>query len=524
MQQQLTEILFYLRGTLRYKWVAIVLAWVICLTGWMVVIVMPKQYTSEAKVHVETSTMLRPLMRGMTVESDVRALLRVMQQLMFTKNNVEQIIHLSDLEKRIKNPRDQEQIADELKKNIKITSLGDDIFTIKYQSDSPDLAKNVVQAVLTVFSEQTQLSTMVGADTAHHFIDRQIQEYEVRLRNAEKARENFMRINLGMLPGQGSNQVEQMQSMTVALQDGKLLLDEAISRKQALKEQLDEALVSGDEEWGELAGHQGTVEDEKIADLKLRRDDLLIKYTVNHPEIAHLNKTIKELEKVSAQKRAKQIDAGGLDSSVITNPYTQSIKIALNEADATVASIQSRVNILEKRLELARSEWNTRLSVETEMQNLNRDYAAIKKNYDQLLASREQANLSKKVDDQAESLKFKIADAPDKPLTPSSMPKPIMDSIILVAGICVGFGAAFLIYLIRPTVMTTAQLRQLTGLPVLGSVSMKTNDLEAKKHKKELFRYSFSTFGLIVIYISFMMIDILHIDVSSFVRLLQRIN
>lgn len=524
MQQQLTEILFYLRGTLRYKWIAIVLAWVICITGWVVILIMPKQYTSEAKVHVETSTMLRPLMRGMTVESDVRALLRVMQQLMFTKNNVEQIIHLSDLEKRIKTPRDQELVTEELKKNIKITALGDDIFTIKYEADNPELSKNVVQAVLTVFSEQTQLSTMVGADTAHHFIDRQIQEYEVRLRNAEKARENFMRLNLGLLPGQGTNQVEQMQSMTLALQDSKLVLNEAISRKDALKVQLDEALTSSDEEWSELTGQQATLEDSKIADLKSRRDELLIKYTDKHPEIVHLDKTIKILEKINTQKRAKQVDVGGLDSSVITNPYTQSIKIALNEAEANVASIQSRVNVLEKRLEMARSEWNSRLSVETEVQNLNRDYAAIKKNYDQLLASREQASLSKKVDDQAESLKFKIADAPDKPLSPSSMPKPIMDSIVLLFGIVVGFAVAFLIYLIRPTVMTTSQLRQLTGLPVLGSVSMKTNEYEAKKQKNELFRYSFSTFGLIVIYISFMMIDILHIDVSNLIKLLHRIS
>ncbi|MDD5125587.1 XrtA system polysaccharide chain length determinant, partial [Methylovulum sp.] len=395
---------------------------------------------------------------------------------------------------------------------------------IKYEADNPDLAKNVVQAVLTVFSEQTQLSTMAGADTAHHFIDRQIQEYEVRLRNAEKAKENFMRANLGMLPGQGSNQVEQMHTMTVTLQDAKLILDEAISRKQALKEQFDEALVSNDEEWGVLADQQSTIEDEKIAGLKLRRDDLLIKYTANHPEIAHLNKTIKELEKISEKKRAKQAEAGGLDSSVMTNPYTQSIKIALNEAEANVASIQSRVNVLEKRLELAQSEWNTRLSLETEMQNLNRDYSAIKKNYEQLLSTREQASLSKKVDDQAESLKFKIADAPDKPLLPSSPAKPIMDSIVLLVGVVSGFGVAFLIYLIRPTVMTTAQLRQLTGLPVLGSVSMKINDLELKKNKKEPFKYGLCTFGLIVIYITFMMIDILHIDVSSLVKLLQRIH
>jgi len=57
-----------------------------------------------------------------------------------------------------------------------------------------------------------------------------------------------------------------------------------------------------------------------------------------------------------------------------------------------------------------------RFSIETEMENLNRDYAAIKSNYDQLLASREQASMSKKVDDQAEALKFKIADAPNTPL------------------------------------------------------------------------------------------------------------
>lgn len=500
------------------------MAWIICLTGWFVVLVMPRQYTSEAKVHVETATMLRPLMRGMTVESDVRALLRVMQQLMFTKNNVEQIIHLSDLEKRIKTPRDMEEMVVELKKNIKINAVGDDIFTIKYETDSPELAKNVVQSVLTVFSEQTQISTIQGADSAHHFIDRQIQEYEARLRNAEKAKENFMRANLGMLPSQGGNQVEQMHAMSVALEEAKLVLDEATSRKQALKVQLDEALVSSDDELGDLGDSSSTVEDEKIADLKQRRDDLLIKYTPNHPEVVHLDKTIKELEQISAAKKAKQAQAGGLDSAVMTNPYTQSIKIALNEAEATVAAIQSRVNILQRRLELAQNEWTSRLSVETEMQNLNRDYAAIKKNYDQLLASREQASLSKKVDDQAESLKFKIADAPDKPLTPSSLPRPLLHSAVLASGLLIGFGFAFLIHLVRPSVMTTAQLRQLTGLPVLGSVSMKFSERENKKNRKDLVRYTFSTFGLVFFYISFMMIDILHIDMSRVIGFLQRFH
>jgi len=77
---------------------------------------MPDKYTSVAKVHVETRTMLQPLLKGMTIQSDVRGLLRVMQLLMFTKNNLEQIIKLSDLDKNIKNPIDQAALIESLKK------------------------------------------------------------------------------------------------------------------------------------------------------------------------------------------------------------------------------------------------------------------------------------------------------------------------------------------------------------------------------------------------------------------------
>ena len=83
-----------------------------------------------------------------------------------------------------------------LKKDIHINGGADDIFIIQYEAINPDEAKNVVQAVLTVFSEQTQLSTLGNTDSAQRFIDEQIQEYEMRLRNGEKARENFKRANI----------------------------------------------------------------------------------------------------------------------------------------------------------------------------------------------------------------------------------------------------------------------------------------------------------------------------------------
>lgn len=529
MQEQITEILVLLKGASKYKWVAMILAWVFCFGGWLYVQTMPNKYTSEARVHVETRTMLQPLLSGMTVQSDIRALLRVMQLLMFTKNNLEQIIHLANLDKNIKNSADLQGLIGHLKGSIQIIGGGDDMFTIRYEADNPDKAKNVVQAVLTVFSEQTQMSTLAGADEAHQFIDEQIREYEIRLRNGEKARENFKRANLGLLPGQGGDQIGQIQQISTALDDTKQQLNEAMSRKNALKIQLDEALAAeDDEDWGSVAGiqTQTRAEDARITELKQRKENLLIKFTAKHPEVVYIDKTIKKLEEAQAEKKAKVApqEEGQLNSAVMTNPYIQTIKVAMNDTDANIASIHSRVEMFEKRLKTAQDELNMRLSVETEIQNLNRDYETIKRNYEQLLHSREQVTMSKKVDDQAESLKFKIADAPNTPLRPSSPNRKLLYSAVLGASVVFGLAVAFLIYLLRPTIMSAAQLRQVTGLPVLGTVSLKISSAQAEKNKKDILRFNVAILGLALVYMGFMTVETLGIKLSFLSRLFQSIH
>jgi len=524
MQEQLYEIFSYLKGALKYKWVAIIIAWVICLSGWIYVSAMPNKYTSQAKVHVETRTMLQPLLAGMTIEADVRGLLRVMQQLMFTKGNLEQIIKLSDIGKNLKTPTEQQKLLDNLKKDIHITGGSEDMFTIQYEAISPDEAKNVVQAVLTVFSEQTQLSTLGNTDSAQRFIDEQIQEYEMRLRNGEKARENFKRANLGLLPGQGGDQIGQIQQMTTALEESKLLLKEALSKREALKKQLDEALKSKNNDQTELSEMASFPDNPQLAELKKNRDELLIKYTEKHPSIIYIDKTIKELKKHIAEKQLKAAKAGGLDKSVMTNPYVQSIQVALNESDANIASINSRVDIFQKRLQKAQDELNSRLSIETEIENLNRDYSQIKGNYERLLASKETATMSEKVDNRAEALKFKIADAPNTPLQPSSPKRKLLYSGVLVVGMMFGLVIALLLYLMRPTFMSISQLRQITGLPILGTVSLKANAAQSEKNRREALRYSIVALGLISFYIGFMTIDILEIKQLSLFYLLQSIH
>lgn len=508
MQEQLAEAIYYVKGTLKYKWVAIIAAWLICLAGWLYIMAMPNQYISEARVHVDSRTMLRPLLRGLTVQTDVRALIRIMQQLMFTNRNLEKIAHLAKLKGVDQGEIKRMSLLGELKENISITGGRNDLFTISYQSDDPKKAKNVVLAVLSVFSEQTQMRTMGDMGAAQRFIDEQIQEYEKRLQAAEQAREEFRRVNFGLLPGTENSQMAQLNALKVKLDEAKLVLNEARSKKNILQAQLDEALDT-DEEWAvSNLTTEAVTEDSKIQELKSNRTDLLLKYTENHPAVLAIDSIIKLLEKRKAEEKEKNPSSGAsVDSMAMVNPYVQSLKIAVNEAGADVAAIQSRVNSLQARLDKNKEQLDQRLKVETAMQNLNRDYNTLKTNYMKLLERKEQASMSSKLDVEASALKLKVVDPPKLPSKPDSPNRMLLIPIILLAGIAIGLGMAFLFYFIKPTYMSTRQLRVATGLPVLGTVSMQVlgNDNESTN----VFPLLIAVFSLIAIFLILMAIEIL---------------
>ncbi len=509
MQEQLAEAIYYVKGTLKYKWVAIIIAWLICLAGWLYVMAMPNQYVSEARVHVDSRTMLRPLLRGLTVQTDVRALIRIMQQLMFTNKNLEKIAHLAKLKGIDQGEIKRIQLLEELKENISISGGKNDLFSISYHSEDPKIAKNVVLAVLSVFSEQTQMRTMGDMGAAQRFIDEQIQEYEKRLLAAEQAREEFRRVNFGLLPGTESSQMAQLNALKVKLDEAKLMLNEALSRKNILQSQLDEALDT-DEEWAISNLTQDALTgDSKIQELKSNRTDLLLKYTENHPAVLAIDSIIKLLEKRKEEEKKNNPDSGAsVDSMAMVNPYVQSLKIAVNEAGAEVAAIQSRVNSLQKRLDKNKDQLDQRLKVETAMQNLNRDYDTIKTNYMKLLERKEQASMSEKLDLEAASLKLKVVDPPKLPIKPDSPNRMLLIPVVLIAGLIAGLGIAFLLYFIKPTYMSTRQLRVATGLPVLGTVSMQSFEDEGDD-VRSVYPPLIAVVSLAAIFLLLMFIEIL---------------
>jgi hypothetical protein len=82
-------------------------------------------------------------------------------------------------------------------------------------------------------------------------------------------------------------------------------------------------------------------------------------------------------------------------------------------------------------------------------------------------------------------------------------------SAVLVIGLGAGFGMAYLFFHVRPTFMTTQQLRDVTGLPVLGSITMQV--IGEPNNKKSIILFASAMVGLVSVFFALMIFEYLRI-------------
>ena len=194
MQEVLEQILDYLKGIWIKRRYLMVATWLICPLGWFAVSQLQNVYQSDARVFADTQSILRPLLKGMTVETNTDAQIRLMVKTLLSRPNLERISRMTDLDVQANTPREHEALIDDLKNGISIRKTGgrrENIFNITYSHKNPNMARDVVQAVIDVFIENTHGENRRDTDSAQKFLDSQINEYENRLLKSEARLTNF---------------------------------------------------------------------------------------------------------------------------------------------------------------------------------------------------------------------------------------------------------------------------------------------------------------------------------------------
>jgi len=497
MEDLISQLLGFAKGIWKYRFWAIATAWLVLLGGAALVYAIPAQYNSTARVFVDTASILKPLLAGMTTVPDVEQQVSIMSRTLITRPNVEKVIRMVDLDLAARTAQQHEAVVDDLMKNIKIAGLAqNDIYTISYNNPKPKVARDVVQALLTIFVEGSFSDKKQDSAKAVAFINAQIQQYEDKLTAAEAALKDFKLKNMGLLPRQGSDYGAKLADTADVLGQARLELSEAEQSREALARQI-AAIPAGAMADTPAGAPLMSETDARILALRKNLDAMRLQYTEQHPDILAAKKLLAELE---ANKRQEQQDRAQGGGTITYSPILQQMKMALASADAHVAALRARVaEYAARNAHLTRANLEAP-AIEEQFAQLNRDYTVNKENYEKLVASRESAKLSGELSASTEMMTFRVIDPPTLPLQPSGQNRVGTLSLVLAAALAAGALAGIAMNMLRPTFVSTASLRDTTALPVIGSVGLFWTPLQRQQRRSNLLHFGGALLLLLVVY------------------------
>ncbi len=502
MHDLANQLLSHLKATWRYRWYAVVFAWVVAIGGWIVVAQMPNRYEASARVYVDTQSVLRPLLAGVAVQPNVNQMVTMMSRTLISRPNLDKVIRMADMDIKLKTPDDREQMIDRLAKDLTIRSAGsENLYTIAFSDKNPQEAKRVVQSLLTLFVEGSLGNKRKDSDSAQRFINEQLKTYNEKLVAAENAVTEFKRRHMGLMGGEAGNYYARLVAAQTALSQATLELREAEKSRDAIKGQLtgDAPVLLGEEGAPDVATPEI---DDRIKELQKQLDSLRLRYTEEHPDIIAVSRMIDQLKE--QKQREIKLKKPSLARTQAQNPVFQQLSVSLAEAEANVASMKARVSEYEKRYNSLKAAANAIPQIDAEYTQLTRDYQVTKKNYEDLLARRESAQITGDMEANTSVMDFRVIDPPQVPPLPSAPNRPLLMSLVMLVALVGGAGFAFLISQIWPTFNDERKLREVSGLPVFGTVVMAWTEAQLAKRKKGLVALLLSFLSLLSAYVAIM--------------------
>jgi polysaccharide chain length determinant protein (PEP-CTERM system associated) len=488
-----------MKAAWRYRWYGAVLSWLVAVGGWILVAQIPNRYEASARVFVDTQSVLRPLLAGLAIQPNVSQTVSMMSRTLISRPNVEKVIGMADLGIKVQTPEDKEELIAHLTKELTIRSAGaENLYTIAYTDHNPEQAKRIVQSLLTIFVEGSLGNKRKDTESAQRFINEQLKSYSDKLIAAEKAVTEFKRRNMALLGAEGRGYYARVAEAEASLNRATLELREAENSRDAIKKQLTgEAPI-----W--LGDSRGPTEvsdpeiDSRIQSFQKRLDDLRLHYTEQHPDIVSLTRMIDQLkeQKIVEAKKKKAVPV----QQQVDNPVVQQLSVALAEAEANVASLKARVAEYDRRYRALRDSANAVPQIDAEFTQLTRDYEVTRQNYQNLLARRESAQISQDMEASTTVVDFRVVDPPQVPPTPKAPNRPLLISLVLLAALGAGAAFAFLMSQVRPTFGDERRLREVSGLPVFGTVVMAWTDAQIRKRRRGLAGFLFSLVSLLSAY------------------------
>lgn len=462
------QLLSALHSVWHRRWIALAVAWAICIAGWLVVALIPNTYESRARIFIQLDDALAEQV-GIGVADKKRDIERIRQTLT-SAVNLEKVVRSTRLGDTIENPKQMEAAVLKLGNNVKVVNQEDNLFEITAIADGHDfsdaenakLAQSVAQKLIDIFREENLSGDRGDMVETLEFVNHQLQNRERELESAESKRTSFEALHPELALG-GAAMAQRLETSRASLRDLEADLSAAQSALAAIDGQLagTPRTIAG----GVADGSPQSAFARAQADLAGMRARGL---TENHPDVIAARNQVAALQGQASRDAA---NGGGT-----INPAYSSLQSIRAERLANVQAMQSRKAAVQSDIASLTASAIQDPELATQATRINRDYDVLRQQYDKLLQDREELRLRGEVKTEREAVKFQVVDPPTSPRSPIAPNRPVLLLGVLILGLAGGCAGAFALSRVRSVFATTSGLERATGLPVLGAISQSLTD------------------------------------------------
>jgi polysaccharide chain length determinant protein (PEP-CTERM system associated) len=505
VQTKPLDLRLYLDLLFRNRWLVLVAVIIGGIAAGIVAYISPKIYESKSTVLVEDDDVLRTLTRSMAVAPSLTSKMQFLEQRLLTRDNLTQIARRLDLDLEARTPRELERLLNEMRGDIDVRASGrGQLIEIAFQHDEPTVARDVVAMLTDMLLEENLGSKRVEAHQAYDFISQQLEIYRTRLEESERRLREFKQKNLveqgvaAAVSADGESDTppvvvfgdvsrlaehrEQLSTLEVTL--GQLKTQRAEFAKQLEQEP---RWISAQQDYGAGMGVAVSENDQRIAALESRIEELRLSYTDRHPSIVQLQAQIEQLKEAQtgagdAGSESDVDDLGDVGDQVL-NPTYVSLKEKISSLDAQISSSTTELQQLHAKMVGLEKAILDVPRKEQELAALQRDYSVNRSSYNNLLKRLEEARVTKELEVQDKGGRIRViepATVPYKPVKPNRLLILLMG---LGGGLAAGYGLGFLRHLMDNTVKSEDDVRGLVGLPVLGQIPTMITHNDRRRHR-----------------------------------------
>ena len=543
---------------------------IIFLAGIIVAIALPPVYRSEATIRLEDQQISEDFVRSTISEYIEEQIAKISQQVL-NREKLAEIVAKLNLVPAGDETINGAQFVDTMKQNILLEAIESDIsdsqsqrkgrqtltmaFKLSYEGDDPHTVQKVTDTLSNLFLEEDIKRRERVVSATNEFLQAEQKRLLFEINAYEKKISEFKQAHLHELPDdQGYNlqavlrlerEMDQNQNRLQLLQEKEMLLNAQLAKVEPLTP----IVVAG--------SNVASNPNQRLKELYLQLTRLRSIYSEKHPDIKKTRNEINELEtqvkhsdvSVERVKRLNQLEDQLAEKQGVYGPdhpevkavkreisilkpqvdklMTETVKVKISQEkpdNPAYIDLVTQINSVKMEAEALRADSKKILQeiekfqrrvekapvVEKELNALQRDLDSAQKKYSEVSNMLLEARVTKDLEGKQQGQRFSITSSAYLPVTPFKPNRLLIMLLSFASAFILGTFFVALREGMDDTVKTTDQIKSITGVPVLTSVSyiVTGEEKRARRHKKFIWGLGvFLVLGIVLVVVDQFIID-----------------